>query len=250
VDELTDDAIAGSWRIYQRRRGHRYSIDDVATAEAAVRAKPDAERYLDLGCGIGSVLLMVAYKLRRAQITGIEAQRISFELAQRNVARNGVEAELRHGDLRALEGGAFDLITGTPPYQKPGTASPSTDEQRTYARIEMRGGVEDYLRAASRVLSLSGRAVVCCDARTPERAIEGGRAVGLAWIRRRDVVPRAAHKGALFTVWTFAREDDASAPIEDAPLYARDANGARTEDAHALRRFFDLAINTAEAASP
>ena len=63
LGELTDDAIAGDWRIWQRRRGHRYSLDDVATAATAVRTRPAAESYLDLGCGLGSVLLMVSYKL-------------------------------------------------------------------------------------------------------------------------------------------------------------------------------------------
>ena len=29
--ELTDDAIAGDWRITQRRRGHRYSLDALVT---------------------------------------------------------------------------------------------------------------------------------------------------------------------------------------------------------------------------
>src|SRR5690606_3840307 len=146
-------------------------------------------RYADLGCGIGSVLLMVAHKLPSdAQIAGIEAQAQSFALATRNVERNG-EAPARrvrpvHGDLRtpalnAALGGPFDLVTGTPPYLPPGRGSPSTDAQRTYARLEMRGGVEDYLAAAARVLAPGGRFVVCCDARRPQRALEGGLAAGL-----------------------------------------------------------------------
>lgn len=248
MDELTDDAIAGDWRVYQRRRGHRYSIDDVATAYTAVHARPDAERYLDLGCGIGSVLLMVAYKLPNALARGIEAQAMSAALARKNVERNGVRAEIVHADLRDPIDGAYDLVTGTPPYKRAREGSPSTDEQRTYARIEMRGGIEDYLLAAARVLAPGGRFVACCDARAPERAIEGARAAGLAWIARRDIVPRAEHKGALFTVWTFAREP--IAPIVEPPLIARDASGARTEDAHALRRFFDLPVNAEERPSP
>lgn len=256
LDELTDDALAGPFRVWQRRRGHRYSLDDVATAWEAARACPDAQRYADLGCGIGSVLLMVAYKLpKSARIAGIEAQAQSFLLAKRNVARNGLEdrVHLVHGDLRApdllerLGGSSFELVTGTPPYLPPDRASPSTDEQRTYARLEMRGGVEDYLAAAARVLAPGGRFVVCCDARRPERAIEGGRAAGLVPVRRRDVIPRADHKGPLFTVWTFAHEGELT--IEP-PLVARDANGGRTEAAHALRRFFDLTPNEAEPPSP
>lgn len=257
LGELTDDALAGPLRIWQRRRGHRYSLDDVATAWEAARARPDARRYADLGCGIGSVLLMVAYKLPpNARVAGIEAQAQSFALVSRNVERNGARAHLVHGDLRADDlcerlGGPFDLVTGTPPYLPPGRGSPSTDAQRTYARLEMRGGVEDYLAAASRVLAPGGVFVVCCDARRPERAMDGGRAAGLAPVRRRDVVPRAGHKGALFTVWTFAhRTSDAGALVVEPPLMARDEHGGRTEAAHALRRFFDLPVNEAEPPSP
>ena len=249
TDELTDDAIAGDWRVWQRKRGHRYSLDDVATAREAVRAVPVARRYLDLGCGIGSVLLMVAYKLGEgAEVTGVEAQEISFELARRNVARNDLSARLIHGDLRevALEP-VHDLVTGTPPYMPKASASPSTDAQRTYARIEMRGGIEDYVAAAARALAPGGRFVACCDARTPERAIEGAKRAGLVAVRKRDVIPRAGRKGPLFSVWTFAHEGTL---VVDDPLVARDEGGGRTEDAHELRRFFDLPVNRAEPPSP
>ncbi|AKF11705.1 tRNA (adenine37-N(6))-methyltransferase TrmN6 [Sandaracinus amylolyticus] len=259
IGELSDDAIAGAWRLWQRVRGHRYSLDDVATAREAVEARPDAQRVIDLGCGIGSVTLMVAYKLRDARVIAIEAQAISHELARRNLARNALTERVRliHGDLRtvALEERA-DLITGTPPYFDPKKSSPSTDSQRTYARIEMRGGIEDYVAAGARLLAPGGRLVVCGDARRPDRAMAGAAAAGLDVIAKRDVVPRA-DKDALFTIWTFALRSDGEPRgegtgtiAEHPPIVARTADGARTEDAHALRRFFDQPVNEDEAPSP
>lgn len=248
MDELTDDAIAGSWRLLQRRRGHRYSLDDVATAWEAARARPAARRYLDLGCGIGSVMLMVAYKLAPAEVIGVEAQDVSIGLARENARRNGLDARLVHGDLRDVRlEGTFDLITGTPPYLPPASASPSTDDQRTYARIEMRGGIEDYVAAAARALAPGGAFVACCDARRPDRALDGARAAGLIAVRRRDVVPRAGHKGPLFTIWTFAHDGDL---VVEPPLVARDEAGGRTEIAHAMRAFFDLPVNRDEPPRP
>ena len=90
-DELTSDAITASFRLLQRRRGHRFSLDDLATAWEAARARPEAQRYLDLGCGVGSVLLMVAWKLPAARVLGVEAQEISFALAKR---RRRINSEL------------------------------------------------------------------------------------------------------------------------------------------------------------
>jgi tRNA1(Val) A37 N6-methylase TrmN6 len=258
-DELTDDAIAGTYRVFQRRRGHRYSLDDVVTAWEAARAQPTATRCLDLGTGIGSVLIMLAYRFPNAELVGIEAQDVSYSLLKRNVARNGLEIRttLRRGDLRDrgtledLPGGPFDLVTGTPPYMDPKDGTLPPDSQKAHARMELRGGVEDYLRAAALVVAPKGRVVMCAGAREPERAIEGGRAAGLLPIRRRDVIPRANEKGPLFFVLTFARAEDHDGSFEHSPpLVARDEGGARTSGAHELRRFFGLEPNEAEPPSP
>ncbi|MBC7174599.1 MAG: methyltransferase [Polyangiaceae bacterium] len=246
-DDLTDDALTGTFRVLQRARGHRYSLDDVATAHEAALAKPDAKVCADLGCGIGSVLLMVAYKLPDARFVGLEAQEISLELARRNVARNALDArvELHHGDLRDAEalarlGGPFELVTGTPPYQPKGTATPSPDPQRAHARIELRGGVEEYLLAMGSLLAENGRAVVCADGRRPERVVRGAAAAGLDIIRKRDFVPREGREGPLFSVFTLALHGEQVRYEEAPPFIARTRDGARTEEYFALRGFFGL----------
>ncbi len=262
LDELTDDAIAGTYRVWQRRRGHRYSLDDVVTAWEAAQAVPEVDgtlSCLDLGCGIGSVLIMLAHRFPTARFVGVEAQEISYELVQRNVARNGLgdrvvlrRADLRdHDALRALPGAPFDLITGTPPYFDPKDGTLPPDSQKAHARAELRGGVEDYLAAAATVLAPAGRVVVCAGARAPERALDGGQAAGLSALRRRDVIPRAGKKGPLFGVFTFAGGAEHPDSFEHSkPLVARDEDGGRTPAAHDLRRFFGLPVNEAEAPSP
>ncbi len=244
---LTDDALTGDFRITQRKRGHRYSLDDVLTAYEATRpGRPfDAPaRYLDLGCGIGSVLLMVSWRDRPSEIVGLEAQEISFGMVKENVARNGVDARLVHGDLRdeaarAQLGGPFDLVTGTPPYMPPGTATPSPDTQRAHARVELRGGVEDYLDAAASLVREGGHIVVCCDARFPGRVLDHAPSLGLVPLRQVDAIPRAGHKGALFSVFTL-RRGGAPAMLEEAPFTARDVEGARSDAYRAVRAHFGL----------
>jgi tRNA1(Val) A37 N6-methylase TrmN6 len=256
---LSDDAVAGSFRIFQRRGGHRYSLDDTLVAWVASRDRAEARRVLDLGCGIGSVLLMLAYKLPEAHLIGIEALDVSFRLAERNVARNGLAGRVRvaHGDLRdagfvdRVRGGAlFDLVTGTPPYLPLGSATPSPDPQRAHARMELRGGVEDYVRAAARTLAPRGRAVVCADARRRERVLASAREVGLVPVHRLDMVPREGAR-ALFTVWSLAhRASVRPAPAVEERWLARDADGARTASAHEVRRHFDLPLPEDETPSP
>jgi tRNA1(Val) A37 N6-methylase TrmN6 len=249
LDELTDDAIAGHFRIYQRKSGHRYSLDDVLTAFVAAEAKPDAERCLELGTGIGSVLLMLAYKLPQAEFEAVEAQARSFELLTRNVERNELLTRVRtlHGDLRDVVGtapvtGPYDLITGTPPYVPPGKATPSTDAQRAFARQEYRGGVEAYIEAAARVLGAQGRLVVCADARHEARVASAARPQGLTLLARLDAIPRAGTKGPLFSVFTLGFTNEHATPPTSciSSFTARAEDGARTEQYVALRAFFDL----------
>jgi tRNA1Val (adenine37-N6)-methyltransferase len=244
ADELTSDAITASFRLLQRRRGHRFSIDDLATAWEAARAvSPEAASFLDLGCGVGSVLLMVAWRLPAARCFGIEAQDVSMELARRNVHENGLGERVRllHGDLREVtrnwSHGPCALVTGTPPYLPLGTASASPDPQRAAARIELRGGVEDYLAAAARVLSPEGVVVVCSDGRVPERVVRGAAAAGLSPVRRLDVVPKAG-RSPLFSVWTCARAPRGA--LEHAEVIMRDERGERTEASQDMRRAFGL----------
>src|SRR3954466_4841951 len=60
--------LTGDWRLFQKQVGHRLSLDDLGPAWVAPRRRDPARalRALDLGCGLGSVLLMVAWKLPHA----------------------------------------------------------------------------------------------------------------------------------------------------------------------------------------
>lgn len=237
---LTDDRLTRDLRVYQRKKGHRFSSDDVATAFVAYEARPRARTVLDLGCGLGSVLLHLAWKLPEARLWGVEAQAMSFELLTRNLARSGFGARVRvaHEDLResALLASLtpdFELVTGTPPYFPPDAALDAEDEQRAYARIEYRGGVEAYIEAAARLLAPSGAFVMCGDARVAHRTTSAARACALSIAERCDVYPRA-ERAALFSIWTLVRE-----PAEEhvRSMTLRDEAGRPTIDAQRLREF-------------
>jgi tRNA1(Val) A37 N6-methylase TrmN6 len=220
--------LAGDWRILQRVEGHRWSLDDLATAWVAARtcAAPP-ERTIDLGCGIGTVLLFTAWRFPQARCTGIEAQDVSFGLAQRSLKWNGVtdRCEVRHGDFRdpALtpEGAVYPLVTGTPPYFPSGTGYQSAHVQRAPARFEHRGGIEAYCEAAARLLAPGGVFVACQAASQASRMEPAARAAGLAVERWLDIIPRAG-KEPLVVVCTFRRASEAAVMTRDEPLVVRD----------------------------
>lgn len=187
---------------------------------------------------------MLAWKLRSTRFVGIEAQEVSFGLVQKNVTRNSVgnRVELRYGDFRepAIMKGIepAGLISCTPPYVPVGRGTPSPDSQRAYARQEMRGGVEDYLRTARSIVKQAGMIVTCADARYPERVTTTAHELGLTIHDYRPVVPRA-ECDPLFTVWTLSPTKSSVEP-SGLPIVVRDKDGIRTPLAREIREFFGL----------
>ncbi|MGC4069209.1 MAG: methyltransferase [Polyangiaceae bacterium] len=241
LGELTRDRLTRNVWVYQRKKGHRFSSDDVVTAFIAASTAPDASRVLDLGCGLGSVLLHLAWSLPEARLVGIEAQAISFALLERNVRESTFadRIEILHGDLREPEaiarlGSGFPLITGTPPYFPPESALDAEDEQRAYARVEYRGGVEAYVQTAASLLAPNGWLVLCGDSRAQSRVAAIASTCTLAIHRRCDVTPREG-RATLFSVWTLARTP--CGEVKQTELCLRDSAGRPTTDALRLREF-------------
>lgn len=57
---------------------------------------------LDVGCGTGSLIEVLSRAFPRAEITGIDADRVALQIAERKLARASVHALLIHGDARRL----------------------------------------------------------------------------------------------------------------------------------------------------
>jgi len=233
ANDVTLDTLAGDWRIFQLRSGHRFSADDLLTAWAAVRAKPEALRLLDLGSGLGSVGLLALWKLSTTgHLTMVEVQAVSHALACRTVAYNDLTGRvtLYHQDLRAWSGGTFDLVTGSPPYLAVAQGVRPQHPQKAAARFELHGDVYDYCQAAARSLAAHGVFCFChaADDPRPEAAIARA---GLTLVSRQQVYFRASlpPRMALFTcAWEGTRADPP-------PLVIRDRQGRWTAEYLALR---------------
>lgn len=234
--------LAGEWRILQRLDGHRWSLDDLVTAWFAalqVAGTPPA-RIADLGCGIGAVLMLLAWRFPAARCLGVEAQAGSVELARRSLGWNGIEdrCEVRLGDLRDPEmfpeGGVFDLVTGTPPYLRPGTATEPRGVQRGPCHFEQRGGIEEYCAVAARLVTRNGRFATCAAAAQADCVSRAAATAGMAVERRRDVIPRQG-KGPLFSVYCLRHAGEVDEVTVERPLVVRDASGRRTPECLALR---------------
>ena len=246
-EDATSDLLARGWRLYQRKRGHRTSSDDQLAAWMAVRAAGGGtvERYLDVGCGIGSVLLLTVATLRPGSSLGVEAQRQSARMAHQSVVELPAPPAVRlmHGDLRELtqeQVGTFDLITGSPPYFPVGTGVPSPDPQREACRFELRGGVEGYCDAASRLLRPAGRFSLVFQTVWTARVHEAARTAGLRLVQQVDVRTRSDRSEPFLSGYTFALGgwERPAAPLE---MAVRDGSGLVTADWNGLRAELGLA---------
>ena len=240
-DALELSALSGDWKLHQRVEGHRFSTDDVVAAGAAVLGTdPPPRRVLDLGCGIGSVALMLAWRWRDVAVVGVEAQLPSITLARRSAEHNGAAGRvtLVHGDLRdehpEIPAGTFDLVTGTPPYIPLGSGTVSNVLQKAYCRFEIRGDVCDYLMAGRRALRPDGTMWLIHGGRQVERVARAADEADMEVRSWRLVVPVVGRE-PLISVYRLTPTGRAPMPEASPPLVVRTASGARTPEMRALR---------------
>ena len=243
-DDARRDLLIGDWYIYQRTGGHRTSTDDVLTAWHATRDSSRPRRYLDLGCGIGSVLLMVVHRLRPERSLGIEAQPQSVLMARRSIAElpeDAPEVRVEESDFREHDFGdeRFDLITGSPPYFPLGTGVLPQDPQRLACRFETRGGVEGYCSTAAKVLADDGRLHLVFQTEWDARVQDAAREAGLRIVDVCHFRMRTDSAKPFLTTYELRRT---LRPLQSRTMAVRDAHGEYTVEMKRLRRELGLTV--------
>jgi tRNA1Val (adenine37-N6)-methyltransferase len=248
-DDAGRDRLIGDWHIFQRSGGHRTSTDDLITAWYAVHRNPVAPaRYLDLGCGVGSVLLMVSHKLRPKIAVGVEAQAQSVAMARRAIAElpeHESQIDVRHEDFRELEFGRerYDLITGSPPYFPLDAGVLPEDPQRRACRFEERGGVEAYVETAARALGERARLYVVFQTRWSERVTAAAAEHDLHLSGRADFSTRADKPDPFLTVFELSRRPTGA--LHRVCVTVRDADGLISSEYQRIRLELGVADSAA-----
>ena len=235
----TLDALCGHFRIFQLKRGHRFSTDDILAAWYGTSWCPSAGRILDLGSGIGTVAMIAAWRCPGAGVVTVEAQPLSVALARRSVRYNGLadRFDIREGDLRDPDvlgdDERFDLVLGSPPYFPEDAGIVSDHPQRAACRFELRGTVADYARVACDHLGPGG-VFACVFPVNPEVQAERVSAAALdadlTIVRQRPVVLREGEP-PLIGVFLMMRREDLPEEMHDRtwhepPLVIRRKDGS------------------------
>ncbi len=244
----TLDALCGHFRIFQLKKGHRFSTDDVLTAWYGTSWCPSAQKALDLGSGIGSVGMIAAWRLQGTQFVTIEAQEVSVALAKRSARLNGLEKryEIRQGDFRTPQcldpNEKFDLILGSPPYFPLKTGVLGNHAQKITCRFEVRGSILDYCEHAARHLQWGGLFACVFPIHPPEqlqRIQQAARSYELTMVRYRPVILKEGAK-PLLGLFGMTRKDHLPAPFRDQtwidpPLVVRTKTGEPHPEYSALK---------------
>lgn len=112
-------------------------------------------RVCDLGCGGGTLLLLLARRAERLSLTGVELNAGAAACAADNLRAAGLQGKILAGDLREkgrLPNEGFDLVISNPPWFAAGSGRSGGP-----ARCEETCSLEELCAAANRLLPTGGR---------------------------------------------------------------------------------------------
>ena len=159
--ERIDDLERNGYRIIQDPDGFCFGMDAVLLSGFV--PPRTAGKILDLGTGTGIIPILLRAKTKSRDITGLEIQERSFEMAGRSVRLNDLESDIKivHGDIKRaidiFEKGSFDAITSNPPYMKADGGIRNPSEAKAIARHEVLCTFEDVAEQTAKLLKEGGK---------------------------------------------------------------------------------------------
>ena len=151
-----DKILKGKISVIQLKKGFRYGFDAVFLASFVngylKKLKKKKISLVDVGTGVGTISLIIAYQNDNINITGIENKDTYLEIANENIVRNNFQKKinLRQGDIFNIDNdlmNRFDIVVTNPPFydQK---QQKSEDELENYAKriINFEGWIENSVK--------------------------------------------------------------------------------------------------------
>ena len=160
TDERIDDLQRNNLKIIQDPGRFCFGMDAVLLSGFATAGKGD--KLLDLGTGTGILPILLSAKTEAAELTGLEIQPESADMADRSVRLNGIgdRVKILRGDIKEADKlfplSSMDVITCNPPYMIGEHGLTNPESPKAIARHEIECTFEDVARVTERILKPNG----------------------------------------------------------------------------------------------
>ena len=160
TDERIDDLQRNNLKIIQDPGRFCFGMDAVLLSGFATAGKGD--KLLDLGTGTGILPILLSAKTEAAELTGLEIQPESADMADRSVRLNGIgdRVKIVRGDIKEADKlfplSSMDVITCNPPYMIGEHGLTNPESPKAIARHEIECTFEDVARVTERILKPNG----------------------------------------------------------------------------------------------
>lgn len=148
-------------KILQKDDVFKFSLDSLLLADF-VEITPRNKKLLELGCGLGPVLLYLSLKTK-IELYGIDIQEEVLELTKQSVILNNLESQIHvmNVDIKNVhkhfEPSSFDVVVANPPFFKLNEMNMVNKlESLSLARHEVSINFEEMVDAAKRMLKTHG----------------------------------------------------------------------------------------------
>ncbi|MEN6321469.1 MAG: methyltransferase domain-containing protein [Syntrophaceae bacterium] len=248
-DETIDEILGGRLRIVQKKKGYRFSLDAFLLAHF-IRLKKD-DHIIDLGTGSGVIAIIMGTRKECGRVVGIDVQEEMVDMAKRSVAVNTLsgKVEIRQGDVKQIEqlfpSLSFDVAIFNPPYRKLKSGRINPDNQKSIARHEIKGTLNDFLHASVYVLKKNGRVYIIYPATRMVELLSSMKATGIEPKRMQIVHSYTVSRGEFVLVEGIkgGREELEVVP----PMFVYTDGGNYTDAMSSVfRELSDLAKGAAE----
>ena len=157
-----DNILKGKISVIQFKHGFRYGFDAVflaAFVNSFLQSYKKKDALLaDVGSGVGTISLIIAYKNKKIKLTAIENNDQYLELAKENIINNNFKKQIKllNSDVLNINKdlvNTFDIVVSNPPFYKE-YKNRSKIELENYAKIIM--NIEQWIDSSVKLLKDKG----------------------------------------------------------------------------------------------
>ena len=157
-----DKILKGKISVTQFKHGFRYGFDAVFLASFVNSFLQDYKKkdafLADVGSGVGTISLIIAYKNEKIKVTAIENNNQYLELAKENIINNNFQKQIKLlntdvFDINKDLVNTFDIVVSNPPFYKKDENSSKNELENHAKRII---NIEHWIDSSVKLLKDKG----------------------------------------------------------------------------------------------